>query len=205
MSKTPKNRRALARSTASNLLILSRCMRDDERDFYIRLCLREKWGKRELQRQLNGALFERTILSPPILAPAVRELHPDAPAVFKDTYLLDFLDLPLSYSEGDLQTALVEQLRRFLIELGRDFCFVGGQYQLQVGGRDFYVDLLFFNRALSCLVAFELKVEGSNRSTSVSCNSTSKRWTGTSARPTRGPRSVCSYAPQRTMRWSSTR
>ena len=58
-----------------------------------------------------------------------------------------------------MQRGLVEQLRRFLIELGRDFCFIGSQYQLQVGGRDFYVDLLFFHRALNCLVAFELKVE----------------------------------------------
>ena len=80
------------------------------------------------------------------------------PAVFKDTYLLEFLDLPPTHSEADLQRALVEQLKQFLIELGRDFCFVGSQYPLQVGGRDFALDLLFFNRALNCLVAFELKV-----------------------------------------------
>jgi predicted nuclease of restriction endonuclease-like (RecB) superfamily len=146
-------------SWTHNLLILSRSMRDEEREFYIRLCLREKWTKRELERQLAGALFERTILSPPILSPAVTELHPAATAIFKDTYLLNFLDLPPGHSEEDLQKALVEQLRRFLIELGRDFCFVGSRYQLQVGGRDFFVDLLFFNRALNCLVAFELKVE----------------------------------------------
>jgi hypothetical protein len=88
----------------------------------------------------------------------VRELHPAAAEIFKDTYLLDFLDLPPGHSEEDLQTALLEQLRRFLIELGRDFCFIGSRYQLQVGKRDFYLDLLFFNRALNCLVAFELKV-----------------------------------------------
>ena len=127
--------------------------------FYLRLCLREKWGKRELERQLAGALFERVVLSPPKLAPAVRELHPDAVAIFKDIYLLEFLDLPPSHSEADLQRALVEQLKRLLIELGRDFCFVGSQYPLQVGGRDFVLDLLFFNRALNCLVAIELKIE----------------------------------------------
>jgi predicted nuclease of restriction endonuclease-like (RecB) superfamily len=142
-----------------NMMILSRSKRDEEREFYLRVCVREKWGKRELERQLKGALFERVVLSKPKLSPAVRELHPDAAAVFKDTYLVEFLDLPPGHSEGDLQRGLVEQLRRFLIELGRDFCFVGSQYLLQVGGKDFHVDLLFFNRALQCLVAFELKVE----------------------------------------------
>ena len=73
-------------------------------------------------------------------------------------YLVEFLDLPPKHSETDLQRALVEQLKQFLIELGRDFCYVGSQYPIQVGGRDFALDLLFFNRALNCLVAFELKV-----------------------------------------------
>jgi len=146
-------------SWTHNLLIMSRSKRDEEREFYLRVCHGEKWGKRELERQLNGALFERTVLSPAILSPAVTELHPDAAAIFKDTYLLEFLDLPPEHSEADLQRALVEQLKRFLIELGRDFCFVGSQYPLQVGGRDFALDLLFFNRALACLVAFELKID----------------------------------------------
>ena len=77
-------------------------------------------------------------------------MHPDAAAVFKDTYLVEFLDLPPGHSEADLQRGLVEQLKQFLIELGRDFCFVGSQYPIQVGGRDFALDLLFFNRALNC-------------------------------------------------------
>jgi predicted nuclease of restriction endonuclease-like (RecB) superfamily len=104
-------------------------------------------------------LFERTVLSPAKLSPPVTELHPAAAEVFKDTYLLDFLDLPPSHSEADLQRALVEQLKQFLIEFGRDFCFIGSQYLLQVGGRDFALDLLFFNRALNCLVGFELKID----------------------------------------------
>ena len=99
------------------------------------------------------------MLSPPKLAPAVRELHPDAAAVFKDTYLIEFLELPTAHSEADLHCGLVEKLKQFLIELGRDFCYIGSQYPLQVGGRDFFLDLLFFNRALNCLVAFELKID----------------------------------------------
>ena len=146
-------------SWTHNLLIMSRCKHLAEREFYLRLCHREQWGKRELQRQLAGALFERTVLSPPKLAPLVRELHPEAESVFKDSYLLEFLDLPRDHSEADLQRGLIEKLKWFLIELGRDFCYVGSEYPLQVGGRDFAIDLLFFNRALNCLVAIELKIE----------------------------------------------
>jgi predicted nuclease of restriction endonuclease-like (RecB) superfamily len=146
-------------SWTHNLLIMSRCKCDDEREFYLRIAIREKWGRRDLERQLAGALFERVVLSPLILAPALRELHPEAATVFKDSYLVEFLDLPRDHSEADLQRGLIEKLKQFLVELGRDFCFVGSQYPLQVGGRDFALDLLFFNRALNCLVAFELKID----------------------------------------------
>jgi len=142
-----------------NLLILSRSKRAEEREFYLRMTLQERWSKRELERQLNGALFERVVLSPAKVSPPVRQLHPDAATVFKDTYLLDFLNLPDAHSEDDLQRALVANLRQFLLELGGDFTFVGERYRLQVGGRDFFVDLLFYHRGLTCLVAFELKVE----------------------------------------------
>ena len=136
---------------------MSRCKREEEREFYLRLASRERWSFRELERQLAGALFERVVLSPPKLSTPLAEWHPDA-VVFKDAYLVEFLDLPPAHSEADLQRALVEQLKQFLIELGRDFCYVGSQYPIQVGGRDFSLDLLFFNRALNCLVAFELRV-----------------------------------------------
>ncbi len=142
-----------------NLLILSRCKRPEEREFYLRLCLREHWGKRELERQLAGALFERSIVAPPIVSPLVTQLHPEAATVFKDSYLLDFLDLPEVHSEHDLQQALVANLRKFLLELGADFTFVGERFRLQVGGRDFVLDLLFFHRGLNCLVAIELKID----------------------------------------------
>jgi predicted nuclease of restriction endonuclease-like (RecB) superfamily len=146
-------------SWSHNLLILGKCKRDEEREFYLRLSLRERWGKRELERQIAGALFERSVLSPAKLSPAVTESHPEAAEVFKDAYLVEFLELPAAHSEADLHRGLVEQLKQFLIELGRDFCFVGSQYPLQVGGRDFALDLLFFNRALNCLVAIELKID----------------------------------------------
>lgn len=142
-----------------NLLILSRAKRREEREFYLQMALRERWSKRDLERQLNGALFERVVLSPAKVSPAVTQLHPDAASVFKDAYLVDFLELSADHSEPDLQRALMTNLRQFLSELGADFAFIGQHYRLQVGGRDFFLDLLFYHRGLACLVAFELKVE----------------------------------------------
>src|ERR1035438_711020 len=146
-------------SWTHNLLILSRSKRPEEREFYLRLCLRERWGKRELERQLAGALFERTVLSPPKVSPLVTQIHPGAETIFKDTYLLDFLDLPEGHSEAGLQAGLLANLKKFLLELGRDFTFVGEQYLLQVGGKDFRLDLLFYHRSLQCLVGFDLKTD----------------------------------------------
>ena len=141
-------------SWTHNLLIMSRCKREEEREFYLRFCHRERWGKRELERQLAGALFERTVLSPAKLSPAVTESHPAAAEVFKDTYLLDFLDLPAdALRETDLQRALVDQLKQFLIELGRDFCFIGSRYVLQVGGGTSLWISYFSTARLNCLVA----------------------------------------------------
>ncbi len=79
--------------------------------------------------------------------------------MFRDSYLVEFLQLPPTHAEADLQKGLVSQLKQFLLELGRDFCFVGSEYTLQVGGKDFALDLLFFHRGLNALVAIELKVE----------------------------------------------
>lgn len=141
-----------------NLIILSQSKRPEEREFYLRLTLQENWGKRELERQIKTALFERTVLNPPKVSPMVTQTYPGSTNIFKDAYMIEFLGLPSSHSEADLHHGLLGQLKDFLIELGRDFCFVGSEYPLQVGGRDFALDLLFFHRGLNCLVAIELKV-----------------------------------------------
>lgn len=141
-----------------NVLMFSKCKTNEERGFYIQMALRERWSSRELERQIDACLFERVITGKPKLSPAVREIHADADAFFKDSYLVDYLGLPASHHESDLQRGLIAHLKQFLIELGRDFCFVGEQFQVQVGNRDFYIDLLFFHRGLQALVAFELKV-----------------------------------------------
>ncbi|XP_014522105.1 uncharacterized protein LOC106778637 [Vigna radiata var. radiata] len=93
------------------------------------------------------------------LSPLVREIYPDISNTFKDSYILDFLNLPDIHNESDLQRGLVSQLKNFILELGKDFIFIGEEYKLQVGNSDFYIDLLFYHRGLQCLVAFELKAD----------------------------------------------
>ena len=142
-----------------NLAILSKCVRPAEREFYVRLASDQRWSFRRLEKEIDGALFERHVLSPPFVSTALAQMHPTAPEVFRDTYVLDFLDLPEVHSESDLQRGLVRDIRRFLQALGPDFCFIGEEYRIQVGGKDFFLDLLFFHRGLECLVVFELKID----------------------------------------------
>jgi predicted nuclease of restriction endonuclease-like (RecB) superfamily len=141
-----------------HLVILEQSKRPEEREFYLRLAIQERWSKRELERQFKTALFERAVLSPPKVTPLVAQMYPEALNVFRDAYSVEFLGLPQAHAEADLHRALLDKLKEFLIELGRDFCFVGSEYPLQVGDRDFALDLLFFHRGLNCLVAIELKV-----------------------------------------------
>lgn len=141
-----------------NLIILSQSKRPEERQFYLKMAIQEKWSSRELERQFNTALFERVVLNPVKVSSAVAQTHPEALNIFKDSYLIDFLDLPKGHSEADLHQGLLTKLKQFLLELGRDFCFVGSEYPIQVGKRDFALDLLFFHRGLNALVVLELKV-----------------------------------------------
>jgi predicted nuclease of restriction endonuclease-like (RecB) superfamily len=141
-----------------NLIILSQSRREEEREFYVRMAIREKWTKRELERQMRVALFERAVMNPPKVAAALQQLHPDAANIFKDIYSLEFLGLPAEHSEADLHAGLLRNLGRFITELGRDFCFIGSEHPIQVGGQDFALDLLFFHRGLNCLIAIELKI-----------------------------------------------
>ncbi len=141
-----------------NLVIMAQAKQPEEREFYLRTAADEKWTRRELERQLQGALFERKMVENPIVSPAVRQLHPAAESVFKDRYVVEFLDLAESHTEADLHRGLLRNLHQFLTELGRDFCFIGSEHPIQVGNQDFALDLLFFHRELNCLVAIELKV-----------------------------------------------
>ncbi|WP_024656792.1 PDDEXK nuclease domain-containing protein [Pseudomonas syringae USA007] len=141
-----------------HLIIFSQSKRPEEREFYLRMAIREKWSSRELERQFKTALFERTVTQPAKASAMLKETRPAALEVFRDAYMVEFLELSAGHAEADLHRGLLQRLRDFLIELGRDFCFVGSEYPVQVGGQDFALDLLFFHRGLNCLVAIELKV-----------------------------------------------
>lgn len=141
---------------SNNLLIMSGCKTDEEREFYLKLTIANGYGKRELERQIDSMLFERTMIS----SAKHKELIAQTPAVgsLRDSYVLEFLDIPEDYKEWDLRKAIIANLKQFILEFGKDFTFMGEEYKVQVGNTDFYIDLLFYNRALSCLVAIELKV-----------------------------------------------
>jgi predicted nuclease of restriction endonuclease-like (RecB) superfamily len=143
-------------SWTNHLLILSGAKTIEEKEFYIALAIKEKYSKRELERQINSAYYQRYMLSTKALAPT--ELPRNENIRFLDNYVLEFLGLPAKHSESDLKWAIVQNLRDFILEIGKDFCFIGEEYRVQVGSSDYYIDLLFHHRGLSCLVAFELKI-----------------------------------------------
>lgn len=143
-------------SWSSNVLIMGRSKSSEERKIYTQLAIRERYSVRELRRQMDSAYYERAMLSSKKLEPV--PVPSQIKDVFMDTYVLDFLDVPNDYSEDDLQQAIVNNLRDFILEFGKDFTFVGQKYKLKVGNHDYFLDLLFFHRGLTCLVNIELKI-----------------------------------------------
>ena len=142
-------------SWTNNLIIMSRVKTDDAKMFYIQLIQRYGYSSRELERQIDSMLYERTMLSEHRNEQVLTQ-KPEL-NVLRDSYVLEFLDVPVLHREKDLRKAIVANIRDFLLEFGKDFSFVAEEYRIQVGNKDFYIDLLFFNRALQCLVAIELK------------------------------------------------
>lgn len=143
-------------SWTNHLLILSSAKTDEEREFYVKLCLKEKYSKRELERQLDSGYYERYMLSTEKLEPI--PVPSSIKSNFLDTYVLEFLSLPEKFSEYEFKKAIIANLKDFILEIGKDFTFVGEEYRVMVGNSDYYIDLLFYHRGLACLVAFELKI-----------------------------------------------
>ncbi len=142
---------------------------DDElkRDFYIEMCKLERWSTRTLQERINSMLYERTAISKKPeetiqknleLLRDEQKLNPDL--VFRDPYFLDFLGLKDTYSEKDLESAILAELQTFIIELGSDFAFLTKQKRITIDNEDYYIDLLFYHRRLKSLVAIDLKLGG---------------------------------------------
>jgi predicted nuclease of restriction endonuclease-like (RecB) superfamily len=136
-----------------------------KRDFYIQICKVEKWSVRTLRERIKSMLYERTAISKKPeetikndlqLLENEKKLNPDL--VFRDPYFLDFLGLSDTYSEKDLEDAILIELQRFIIELGSDFAFMARQKRISIDNRDYYIDLLFYHRRLKTLVAIDLKI-----------------------------------------------
>ena len=141
-------------SWSNHLKIMSACKTMDERIFY----MNERLSKRELERQIDSGYYERYMLSQNPQSLALETAKKATGNIFLDNYVLDFLDVPEPMSEHDLQKSIIRNLKDFILEIGKDFTFVGEEYRVQVGNHDFFIDLLFYHRGLSCLVAFELKI-----------------------------------------------
>lgn len=143
-------------SWSHHLLILNKAKTIEEKLFYLSHTVLEKLGKRELERQLNTAVYERTMLSNKTISNIKNQLPQN---LFKDPYIFEFLDLTENHSEKDFEKAITHNLQKFILEVGKGFTYMGNQYRLQVGNKDYYTDLLFYHRDLQCLVLFELKIE----------------------------------------------
>jgi len=138
---------------------------DLKREFYIEMCKIERWSSRQLQERIQSMLYERTAISKKPedvimndlnLLKSEQKLNPDL--VFKDPYFLDFLGLKDAYSEKDLETSIIVELQRFIVEMGSDFAFMARQKRITIDHRDYFIDLLFYHRRLKCLIVIDLKM-----------------------------------------------
>ena len=143
---------------SNHLTIMSGSKSKEEREFYITLAIKENLTHRELVRQMASGYFERYILSTENNLPAIQKVKQETHHLFMDSYVLEFLDAPKIGNERDFQKSILENLKNFILEIGKDFSFISNEYKVQVGNHDYYIDLLFYHRGLSCLVAFELKI-----------------------------------------------
>ncbi len=146
-------------SWSHNLTILDRCKDDLEREFYLRMTRRMGWTRRVLIHQIENQTYEKTLLSQTNFADNLPEpIREQARLAVKDAYTFDFLELGDEHSERQFEAAILAQVEPFLREMGGRFSFVGSQFRLEVSGKEYFVDLLLFHRALRSLVALELKV-----------------------------------------------
>ena len=141
----------------NHIEILCRCKSNEERMFYILYANKEHLVKRELQRCISNQTYTALLGSKNNMSKGLLNTYPNAPIMFKDTLFVDFLNLPKTHSESKLKKSLVEHMKQFILELGKDFIFMDQEYRLNIGASTFKADLLFFHRGLQALVAVELK------------------------------------------------
>ena len=157
-SQTGQMPNILTLTTLTNHIeILCRCKSVEERLFYILYAHKEHLFVRELQRCISNQTYSTLLSDKTNLSKGLLETYPNSPMMFKDTYFVDFLNLPKRHSESKLKHGLIEHMKQFILELGKDFIFMDQEYRLNVGASSFKADLLFFHRGLQALVAVELK------------------------------------------------
>ena len=148
----------LGLTTLSNHIeILCSCKNNEERLFYILYSNKEHLIKRELKRCISNQTFSTLLGGKKSMSKGMLETYPKAPVMFKDTLFVDFLNLPQRHSESKLKNELIEHMKQFILELGKDFIFMDQEYRLEVGASTYKADLLFFHRGIQALVAVELK------------------------------------------------
>ncbi len=140
-----------------NLVIMEKCKEDLEREFYLRMTRKFGWTKNVLIHQIENQSYEKTLLNQTNFDQTVsEEILARAKLAVKDEYTFDFLELADEYSERQLEQAILTAVEPFLQEMGGLFPFVGSQYRLEIGDKEYFIDLLLFHRRLKCLVAIEL-------------------------------------------------
>ena len=141
----------------NNVIILGATKSIEEKEFYMRLCIENNYKKEELIRQIKSGYYERYMLSNNKLNDEL-ELNNNLSTKFLDIYSLEFLKLPNNYKEIDLKQEIIDNMKSFILEIGKDFIFIDSEYKIKVGNKTFSIDLLFYNRTLKCMIALELKI-----------------------------------------------
>lgn len=145
-------------SWTHNTIIMSKCKDDFEREFYIRMSRKYGWSKSILIHQIEGGAYNRFLLNQTNFDKSLSDKYKhQAKLAVKDSYNFDFLELAEDYKERELELGLLMNIRKFLLEMGGDFAFIGNQHKLSVGNEDFFIDLLLYHRRLKSLIAIELK------------------------------------------------
>lgn len=146
-------------SWAKNIIIMEKCKEDLERQFYIQMVKKFGWTKNVLLHQIENKSYEKHMLNQTNFDKTIPVKYKNqAKLAVKDEYTFDFLELGEEHSEKELETALMEMVRSFLIEMGGNFCYIGNQYRLEIDDKEYFIDLLLYHRKLKCLVALELKI-----------------------------------------------
>lgn len=142
---------------SNHIEIINYCKTDTERLFYILYSFKENLKYKELQRCIKNDTYSTLLGDKKNISKGLKEIYPKAEIMFKDTAFVDFLNLPQKHTESKLHKGLLENMKKFVLELGKDFLFMESEYPVKVGGSTFKIDLLFYHRGLHCLVAIELK------------------------------------------------